>query len=67
MSNKLSVTILAGGLGKRMNSSLPKVLHLVNGIPMIVMILKQVILLSPERILIVVGKNKDEIKKCIES
>jgi len=27
--------VLAGGLGKRMNSSIPKVLHEVNGVPMI--------------------------------
>jgi bifunctional N-acetylglucosamine-1-phosphate-uridyltransferase/glucosamine-1-phosphate-acetyltransferase GlmU-like protein len=30
------VLIMAGGLGKRMNSDLPKVLHLLNNKPLIV-------------------------------
>ena len=32
----LIVIIMAGGLGKRMNSELPKVLHKVKGKPMII-------------------------------
>ena len=35
----LVVIIMAGGLGKRMNSDLPKVLHKIAGIPMICHIL----------------------------
>ncbi len=64
--SKLCVTILAGGMGKRMQSDLPKVLHLVKGTPMIVRLLQQVQLLSPNKILVVVGKFRDQIKKEIE-
>jgi UDP-N-acetylglucosamine diphosphorylase/glucosamine-1-phosphate N-acetyltransferase len=64
--NKLCVTILAGGVGKRMQSTLPKVLHCVNGSPMIVRIIKQVLCLEPAKIIIVVGKSKDLIKAEIE-
>ena len=58
-----TIIILAGGLGKRMGSDLPKVLHLVGGVPMIVRILQS---LPPDvRILVVVGKYKDIIQDTI--
>jgi UDP-N-acetylglucosamine diphosphorylase/glucosamine-1-phosphate N-acetyltransferase len=59
---------MAGGLGKRMNSSLPKVLHKVGDKPMICHILKNALSLNYKisKILIVVGKYKDEIKAEIE-
>jgi bifunctional UDP-N-acetylglucosamine pyrophosphorylase/glucosamine-1-phosphate N-acetyltransferase len=59
-----TVVIMAGGLGKRMGSDLPKVIHPVKGIPMIVRILRS---LPPDvRILVVVGKFKDIIQDTIE-
>jgi bifunctional UDP-N-acetylglucosamine pyrophosphorylase/glucosamine-1-phosphate N-acetyltransferase len=58
-----TVIILAGGLGKRMGSDVPKVLHLVGGVPMIVRILRS--LPANVRILIVVGKYKDIIQSTI--
>jgi UDP-N-acetylglucosamine diphosphorylase/glucosamine-1-phosphate N-acetyltransferase len=58
--------IMAGGLGKRMESSLPKVLHKISGIPMICHILLKLKVLSNivniNKILVVVGKYKDIIK-----
>jgi UDP-N-acetylglucosamine diphosphorylase/glucosamine-1-phosphate N-acetyltransferase len=62
----LVITILAGGRGKRMKSDLPKVLHLVANVPMIIRILKQILLLNPEKIIIVVGDFKDQIQETIE-
>jgi UDP-N-acetylglucosamine diphosphorylase/glucosamine-1-phosphate N-acetyltransferase len=62
----LNVIILAGGLGKRMNSDKPKVLHEVNGVPMIIHVLQSGIDLHPEKILIVVGKYKNQIRQTIE-
>ena len=41
INNKLTITILAGGLGKRMQSSLPKVLHKIHGKPMLVRIIEE--------------------------
>lgn len=54
---------MAGGLGKRMNSNIPKVLHKIKSKPMIVKIIETSLQLNPEKILIVVGKYKDIIKK----
>jgi bifunctional UDP-N-acetylglucosamine pyrophosphorylase / glucosamine-1-phosphate N-acetyltransferase len=61
--NPATIIILAGGLGKRMGSDVPKVLHLVGGVPMIVRILRS--LPQGARILIVVGKYKDIIQATI--
>jgi len=62
--------IMAGGLGKRMESSLPKVLHKISGIPMIChLLLKLKVLkhlINIKKIIIVVGKYKDIIKSEIE-
>lgn len=58
--------ILAGGLGKRMNSEKPKVLQQLSGKPMIVHIIEKVIKLNPKKIYIVVGKYKDIIKETID-
>ena len=63
---KLCITLLAGGLGKRMNSELPKVLHRVNGEAMIVRLLKQILTLNPDKILIIVGKSRSIIQSEIE-
>lgn len=63
---ELYITILAGGMGKRMQSDLPKVLHKVKGEAMIVRLLKQVSHLSPGKILIVVGKYHTIIQEEID-
>ena len=57
--------ILAGGLGKRMNSEVPKVLHIVNGKPMICHVIDRALELNSEKILIIVGKYKEIIKQTI--
>ena len=61
------VVILAGGLGKRMNSDIPKVCHLFNNIPMIVRVYRKALLCNPTKILIVVGKYKDIIKNTLNN
>jgi len=62
----LIVIIMAGGLGKRMNSALPKVLHSINGEPMLVKIIKEALTLEPAQILIVVGQYHQIIKSTVE-
>ena len=62
ITNKLYITLLAGGMGKRMQSDLPKVLHQVKGEVMIVRLLNQVVQLNPDKILIVVGKFHEIIR-----
>ena len=64
--DRINIVIMAGGLGKRMNSSIPKVLHNINNKPMIVNIIETVLTINLNRIFIIVGKFKDIIKKTIE-
>lgn len=59
--NKI-IIIMAGGLGKRMNSNIPKVLHKINNVPMICHLLKTALKTNPTKILIVVGIFKNEIQ-----
>jgi UDP-glucose 4-epimerase len=62
MNNKNVVVIMAGGLGKRMESKLPKVLHLVQNKPMLVHVIQKALLVNPEKIYIIVGKYKQVIR-----
>uniref|UniRef100_A0A6C0B2Y7 UDP-N-acetylglucosamine diphosphorylase n=1 Tax=viral metagenome TaxID=1070528 RepID=A0A6C0B2Y7_9ZZZZ len=63
--DSLTVTILAAGQGKRMQSNLPKVLHLFKGKPMLVRIIETVRQLKPFKIIVVTGKFHDIIKACL--
>lgn len=64
--NNLTVTIMAAGEGKRMNSNIPKVLHLFKGIPMLIRIILEVIKLEPNKIIIITGKYDLLIKSTIK-
>lgn len=64
--NSFAIIIMAGGLGKRMNSNIPKILHLLDNKPMLVKIVETSLLLKPEKILIVVGKYKEIIIETIK-
>ena len=48
----LNIIILAAGLGKRMQSDLPKVLHPIAGKPMLAHVLDSARALSPDRIVV---------------
>ena len=69
--NNVVAVIMAGGLGKRMESDVPKVLHKVNGIPMINHILMKLKQMRGnvhlEKIIVVVGKYKDQIQSTINA
>ena len=56
------VVIMAGGLGKRMKSDLPKVLHKVMDKPMLVHVIERALEIKPIKIYIVVGKYMPIIK-----
>ncbi|MGE4125648.1 MAG: bifunctional UDP-N-acetylglucosamine diphosphorylase/glucosamine-1-phosphate N-acetyltransferase GlmU [Pusillimonas sp.] len=58
----LNIVILAAGLGKRMQSSLPKVLHPVAGKPMLAHVIENARMLEPARIVVVVGHGADAVK-----
>lgn len=61
----VTVTILAGGEGKRMNSNIPKILYPFCGVPMLVRIIHEVICLNPVKIIIVTGKHHDLIQTTV--
>jgi len=55
------IVILAGGLGKRMESQIPKVLHKLCDKPMLIHVIETATALKPEKIIIVVGKYREQI------
>ena len=61
MNSSIVSIIMAGGLGKRMSSTKSKVLHEVNGVPMIYHVIQNAVNVHCERIFIVVGKYKSDI------
>ena len=62
----ITCVVLAAGIGKRMNSSLPKVLHTLYGIPMLHHVLNTLYELKPVKIVAVAGKHLKEIKESIK-
>ena len=58
----VAVIILAAGLGTRMKSNTPKVLHEVCGRPMISYVVDAALSLAPDRVVVVTGPDHDEIK-----
>lgn len=64
---ELYIVILAAGLGKRMNSFKPKVLHEILGKPMLQYPIEAVEAINPKRIIIVVGSAAEEIKKKVDN
>ena len=68
MINPISVVILAAGKGKRMNNpDLPKVLAELNGKPLIQYVLNQIEQIYPEKVVTIVGHQKEQVVKFIEN
>jgi len=63
MKKKLACVVLAAGEGTRMRSTIPKVLHKLNGIPMIHYVLCAVSGLGPERVIVVAGRDNERVLK----
>ena len=57
-----TVIVLAAGRGKRLKSSLPKVLHAVAGRPLFVHVLRALSSLQRERTVVVVSKDGDPVR-----
>jgi bifunctional UDP-N-acetylglucosamine pyrophosphorylase/glucosamine-1-phosphate N-acetyltransferase len=58
----LNIVVLAAGQGKRMQSSLPKVLHPIAGKAMLAHVLDTARRLSPERIVVVAGHGGEQVR-----
>ena len=65
IAEKIAVIILAAGMGTRMKSALPKVMHPVAGRPMVRHLLETVSALSPERVVVVVGPDMDLVAQTV--
>ena len=66
-NKNLSAIILAAGLGKRMKSEIPKVLHQVCFKPILYYILKSVSALGPKNIFVVVGHKEEMVRQFLSS
>ena len=62
---KLKTLILAAGKGTRMKSEMPKVIHKVNGVPMITKIIDTLSGLNPEENILILGHKKEEVLKVV--
>ncbi len=64
---RLEVIVLAAGEGTRMQSSIPKVLHVVGGRPLLEHVLNVASDLSPDTLNVVIGHGRAEVKARIEA
>lgn len=62
----LNVVILAAGMGKRMQSSQPKVLQTIGGQPMLTRVINTARTLSPDQLIVVVGHGEQMIRQVFE-
>jgi len=60
---QLGIIILAAGLGKRMRSTRPKVLHLLAGRPLLARVIAAAQRLHPSRLVVVVGHKAEEVQR----
>lgn len=66
MKNSFTVAIMAAGLGTRMKSDKPKVLHTIYSKPLIIYVLEKAISLKPDSIVIIVGYQGEKVKEYVE-
>ncbi|PIS46670.1 MAG: UDP-N-acetylglucosamine diphosphorylase/glucosamine-1-phosphate N-acetyltransferase [Elusimicrobia bacterium CG08_land_8_20_14_0_20_51_18] len=65
MRNNLSVVIMAAGLGTRMKSALPKVLHHLDSTPLIIHVLKKALSLRPDSVTVIVGHKGKMVESAV--
>src|SRR5665647_888971 len=65
MKNRIFATVLAAGLGKRMKSKIPKVLHQILGRPMVRFVLDALVPLDLVKTYIIVGNQAEDVEKTI--
>ncbi len=63
---RLTIIVLAAGMGTRMRSAAPKVLHLLAGKPLIRHVLDAVAPLGPEKTILVLGHQADRVRSVVE-
>src|SRR6266516_5527900 len=66
-SHSLNIIILAAGLGTRMKSGRAKVLHELDGRPLITYVCRTAQSLAPEKIYVVVGHQAAEVERTVQN
>lgn len=66
MSMGHAVVILAAGLGTRMKSKLPKVLHPLLGKPMVAYVVETALQSGAERVVVVLGHGAYEVRRALQ-
>ena len=61
----MNIVILAAGMGKRMRSALPKVLHSLAGKPLLAHVIDTARTLSPTRLVVVVGHGAEKVREAV--
>jgi len=61
----MNIVILAAGMGKRMHSALPKVLHPLAGRPLLSHVLDTARTLAPARLVVVIGHGADAVRAAV--
>ena len=61
----MNIVILAAGMGKRMNSDLPKVLHSLAGKPLLAHVLETARSLNPDKLIVVYGHGGEQVQQRI--
>ncbi len=61
----MNIVILAAGMGKRMNSALPKVLHPLAGLPLLAHVINTARKLLPTRLVVVVGHGAERVREAV--
>jgi bifunctional UDP-N-acetylglucosamine pyrophosphorylase / glucosamine-1-phosphate N-acetyltransferase len=61
----MNIVILAAGMGKRMRSALPKVLHSLAGKPLLAHVIDTARTLSPTRLVVVVGHGGEKVREAV--
>ena len=66
MPDKKAAVVLAAGKGQRMKSDLPKVLHEINGKPMIKFVIETLLALKFEKIVVVIGYKGELVEEALK-
>jgi bifunctional UDP-N-acetylglucosamine pyrophosphorylase/glucosamine-1-phosphate N-acetyltransferase len=61
----MNIVILAAGMGKRMHSALPKVLHPLAGRPLLSHVLDTARTLNPTRLVVVIGHGAEAVRDAV--
>jgi bifunctional UDP-N-acetylglucosamine pyrophosphorylase/glucosamine-1-phosphate N-acetyltransferase len=61
----LDIVIMAAGLGTRMRSDRAKVLHALGGRPLIAHVCRTALALTPDRLVVIVGHQADEVERAV--